>query len=105
MAAEILVVTPAIRAMIREDKVHQIYSAMQSGKKYGMCTLNDALYALYMSREVTAEECLRVTGEQNEFLKMIGQQPVDEGLDPKDRGKMAGPPGKTAAGNGGVGRR
>ena len=104
MAAEILVVTPAIRAMIREDKVHQIYSAMQSGKKYGMCTLNDALYALYMSREVTAEECLRVSGEQNEFLKMIGQQPVDEGLDPKDRGKVTGPPGKTAAGNG-VGRR
>ena len=103
MAAEILIVTPAIRAMIREDKVHQIYSAMQSGKKYGMQTLNDALYALYMSREVTAEECLRVSGEPNEFLKMIGQQPIDEGMDPKDR-KMTGPPGKTAAGNG-VGRR
>jgi twitching motility protein PilT len=100
MAAEILVVTPAIRAMIREDKVHQIYSAMQSGKKFGMCTLNDALYALYMSREVTAEECLRVSGEPNEFLKMIGQQPADEGLDLKDRAKMAGPPGKAAAGNG-----
>ena len=53
MAAEILVVTPAIRALIRDDKVHQIYSSMQSGKKYGMQTLNDALYALYMAREVT----------------------------------------------------
>ena len=52
MAAEILVVTPAIRALIRDDKVHQIYSSMQSGKKYGMQTLNDALYQLYMSREV-----------------------------------------------------
>jgi twitching motility protein PilT len=100
MAAEILIVTPAIRAMIREDKVHQIYSAMQSGKKYGMQTLNDALYTLYMSREVTAEECLRVSGDQNEFLKMIGQQPVDEGIDPKDRSKAAGgPPGKNGAGN------
>ena len=104
MAAEILVVTPAIRAMIREDKVHQIYSAMQSGKKFGMQTLNDALYALYMSREVTAEECLRVSGDPNEFLKMIGQPPVDEGIDLKDRGKMSGPPGKAAAGNG-AGRR
>ena len=49
MAAEILVVTPAIRALIRDDKVHQIYSSMQAGKKFGMQTLNDALYALYMS--------------------------------------------------------
>jgi len=77
MAAEILVVTPAIRAMIREDKVHQIYSAMQSGKKYGMQTLNDALYALYMSRDVTAEECLRVSGEPNEFLKMIAGMTIE----------------------------
>ena len=43
MAAEILVVTPAIRALIRDDKIHQIYSSKQSGKKYGMQTLNDAL--------------------------------------------------------------
>jgi len=79
MAAEILVVTPAIRALIRDDKVHQIYSLMQSGKKYGMQTLNDALYQLYMSREVTDEECLRVSGDPNEFLRMIGRMAVDDG--------------------------
>ena len=73
MAAEILVVTPAIRALIRDDKIHQIYSTMQAGKKYGMQTLNDALYVLYMNREVTAEECLRVTSEPVEFQRMIGQ--------------------------------
>ena len=55
MAAEILVVTPAIRALIRDDKVHQIYSTMQAGKKFGMQTLNDALYALYMNRGGHAE--------------------------------------------------
>jgi len=77
MAAEILVVTPAIRALIRDDKVHQIYSLMQAGKKWGMQTLNDALYALYMQREVTAEECLRVTGAPDEFLRMIGREPSD----------------------------
>jgi hypothetical protein len=49
MAAEILVVTPAIRALIRDDKIHQIYSSMQSGKKFGMQTLNDALYQLYVA--------------------------------------------------------
>ena len=78
MAAEILVVTPAIRALIRDDKIHQIYSSMQSGKKFGMQTLNDALYGLYMSREVAAEECLRVSSDPNEFLRMIGQPPLDD---------------------------
>jgi twitching motility protein PilT len=92
MAAEILVVTPAIRALIRDDKVHQIYSSMQAGKKWGMQTLNDALYALYMNREVTADECLRVSGDPTEFQRMIGQ------LDPADEGKTGQPPaGKPAA--------
>ena len=91
MAAEILVVTPAIRALIRDDKVHQIYSSMQAGKKFGMQTLNDALYQLYMSREVTADECLRVSGDPTEFQRMIGQ------LDPADDGSGKIAPGKPAA--------
>ncbi len=78
MAAEILVVTPAIRALIRDDKVHQIYSSMQSGKKFGMQTLNDALYALYVSRQVSADECIRSSGDPNEFLRMIGKSPTDD---------------------------
>ena len=92
MAAEILVVTPAIRALIRDDKVHQIYSSMQAGKKWGMQTLNDALYALYMNREVTAEECLRVSGDPAEFQRMIGQ------LDPADEGRTGQPPAAKPAG-------
>src|SRR5678815_3136814 len=79
MAAEILVVTPAIRALIRDDKIHQIYSMMQSGKKYGMQTLNDALYALYMSKDISLEEALRVTNTQDECNLMIGQSPDDNG--------------------------
>ena len=78
MAAEIMVATPAIRALIRDDKIHQIYSLMQSGKKHGMQTMNDALYQLYVGREVTQEECLRATSDPNEFLRMIGQTPVEE---------------------------
>ena len=89
MAAEILVVTPAIRALIRDDKVHQIYSMMQGGKKFGMQTLNDALYVLYMSREVTVDECLRVSGDPNEFLRMIGMTPVDDGGGGVTAGKPA----------------
>ena len=78
MAMEIMVATPAIRALIRDEKIHQIYSAMQSGKKFGMQTMNDSLYQLYMAREVTEDDCLRVTGDPNEFLRMIGQRPTEE---------------------------
>jgi twitching motility protein PilT len=91
MAAEILVVTPAIRALIRDDKIHQIYSSMQSGKKYGMQTLNDSLYALYMSREVDEEECLRVSGDPNEFLRMIGKTAVEGDTMPRDMPKTGAP--------------
>ena len=78
MAAEIMIMTPAIRALIRDQKVEQIPSMMQAGKKHGMQTLNDALYQLYLGREVTKDECLRVTSQPNEFLRMIGEPPLDE---------------------------
>ena len=78
MAVEIMVCTPAIRALIRDDKVHQIESSMQAGKKFGMQTLADSLYQLYMNHEVAKEECLRVCSNPNEFLRMIGEPPVDE---------------------------
>lgn len=73
MACEILIATPAIRALIRDDKVHQILSSIQAGKKHGMQTLADSLYVYYMAREVTLEECLRVSSDQNEFLRMVGE--------------------------------
>jgi twitching motility protein PilT len=95
MAAEILVVTPSIRALIRDDKVHQIYSMMQAGKKFGSQTLNDALYQLYMSREVAEEECLRVSSDPNEFLRMIGKPPLSDDMvmGAKDEKSRPGAPG------------
>ena len=72
VACEVLVATPAIRALIREEKVHQIYSAMQAGKKFGMQTLNDSLYQLYVQRQVTLEECLRVSSDPTELKRMVG---------------------------------
>ncbi len=85
MAAEILVVTPAIRALIRDDKVHQIYSSMQAGKKFGMQTLNDALYQLYITRQVSADECVRCSSDPNEFLRMIGKSPGEDLALPVER--------------------
>jgi twitching motility protein PilT len=92
MAAEIMICTPAIRALIRDDKVHQIESSMQAGKKYGMQTLNDALYQLYMGREVTKDECLRVTSKPNDFLRSIGETPPDDGPAASAAPAQAGPP-------------
>ena len=51
LALEVLIPNPAIRNLIREDKVHQIYSQMQVGQdKFGMQTLNQCLFALYQRR-------------------------------------------------------
>jgi len=77
VACEVMLATPAIRALIRDEKVHQIYSTMQAGKKYGMQTLNDALYSLYMRDEVALEELMRVSQDQKELKRMIGEvEPV-----------------------------
>jgi len=72
-ACEVMVTTAAVRACIRDDKVHQIYSIMQAGKKFGMQTLNDALYQLYVQGEVTLEEALQHSSDPNELLRMSGQ--------------------------------
>src|SRR2546429_9850269 len=69
---------PAVRALIRDQKIEQIPSMMQAGKKYGMQTLNDAPYQIYLGREVAKKECLRVSADPNEFLRMIGEPPQDE---------------------------
>jgi twitching motility protein PilT len=72
-ACEIMVCTPAIRACIRDDKVHQIYSIMQAGKKFGMQTMNDALYQHYIQGNITLETALQFSSDPNELLRMCGQ--------------------------------
>jgi twitching motility protein PilT len=72
-ACEIMVCTPAIRACIRDDKVHQIYSIMQAGKKFGMQTMNDSLYQTYIAGHVTLETALQHSSDPNELLRMVGQ--------------------------------
>ena len=83
MAMEIMGATQAIRALIRDDKIHQITSSMQAGDKYGMQTMNDSLFQLYTNKEVSAEECARVSPEPAEFLRMIGDAGNGESSDKK----------------------
>jgi twitching motility protein PilT len=61
MALEIMVATPAIRNLIREEKLHQIYSAMQAGQKFGMQTMNQSLAGLVQKRRISREEAMHRT--------------------------------------------
>lgn len=72
LATEILLGTPAVRTMIRDDKLHQLQSVLQTGKKHGMHTLNDSLYELYATGEVSLEDCLRVSSDPSDFRRMVG---------------------------------
>jgi twitching motility protein PilT len=71
---EILVPTPAIRNLIRDDKVHQIYGAMQSGQeKLGMQTANQSLASLYMKRLITLETAMSSSSNRDELQDMISR--------------------------------
>ena len=72
-AAEVMICTPAIRAVIRDEKIHQIYSLMQAGKKHGMQTMNDAFQVLYLQGMITKEEALKRSADPNEFLRAVGE--------------------------------
>ncbi len=72
-ALEIMVATQAIRATIRDDKIHQIYSMMQAGKKHGMQTMNDALAQLVIAGDVAQDEAVRRSSDPNELLRQLGE--------------------------------
>src|SRR5213595_1994738 len=72
MALEILIPNGAIRNLIREDKVHQIYSMMQTGQdKYGMQTFNQALVTLYHKRQISLDTASQRSGNADELRDLI----------------------------------
>lgn len=74
LAMEVLVPNPAIRNLIREDKVHQIYSAMQVGQSRSfMQTMNQSLFKLYRGGELTLEDALARSSDPDELRTMIEQ--------------------------------
>jgi twitching motility protein PilT len=73
-ALEILVPTPGIRNLIREDKVHQIYSAMQTGQeKMGMQTMNQSLATLYQRKQITLDTALNASSNRDELQNLISR--------------------------------
>ena len=77
MAMEILIPSAAIRNLIREDKVHQIYGMMQTGQaKYGMQTFNQSLASLYFKRMITLETALSRSSLPDELQEIIARGPA-----------------------------
>ena len=77
MAMEILVPNSAIRNLIREDKVHQIYGMMQTGQsKYGMQTFNQSLAGLYFRRLISLQTALARSSYPDELQEMIARGPA-----------------------------
>ncbi len=72
LAVEVMVPNPAIRNLIREDKVHQIYSQMQVGQsKFGMQTMNQSLHALYSKKLITLDEAIGRSSDVDELRNML----------------------------------
>jgi twitching motility protein PilT len=72
LALEVMVPNPAIRNLIREDKIHQIYSQMQVGQdKFGMQTMNQCLFTLYKRRIISVDDALGRSPEPDELKQMI----------------------------------
>lgn len=72
LVSEVLIPNAAIRNLIREDKLHQIYSQMQIGQaKYGMQTMNQSLCDHYIKKNITFEDAIGHTGEVDELKTMI----------------------------------
>src|SRR6202021_1845712 len=96
MAMEILIPNAAVRNLIREDKIHQVYSAMQSGQdKFGMQTFNQALDTAYSQKQVSLETALQRSSNPDELQEMINR-----GATLTNRGGTGSAPGGGGASGG-----
>jgi twitching motility protein PilT len=78
LALEVMVPNPAIRNLIREDKIHQIYSQMQIGQeKFGMQTMNQSLASLVLRRMVTMDDALARSSDHEELRRLVNEGQKD----------------------------
>ena len=71
LAMEVMTVIPGIQNLIRENQVHQIYSLIQTGRKYGMCTMNQSLCDLVARGQISYEEALTHTQDEQELTSLL----------------------------------
>ncbi len=70
-ATELMVVTPAVRNLVREGKTHQIYSAMQTGARFGMQTMDTSLRTLYREGKISYEDALNYAIDPESMLREL----------------------------------
>ena len=81
LALEVMVPNPAIRNLIREDKIHQIYSQMQVGQdKFGMQTMNQCLCTLFQKRQITLDDAMGRSSDPDELKQMLGPGGMGGGM-------------------------
>ena len=73
LAMEFLVMNHAVRSLIREQKIHQIYSVIQTGQKEGMKTMNQSLYDLYVNRVITLEQALGRSSDPDDLRRLMNR--------------------------------
>ncbi len=79
LAVEVMIPNPAIRNLIREDKIHQIYAMMQTGQtKFGMLTMNQSLFELYNNGTITYDDALSKSPVPDELITMIQRSAAAE---------------------------
>ncbi|MCM8812026.1 MAG: type IV pilus twitching motility protein PilT [Candidatus Omnitrophica bacterium] len=71
LGIEIMIANPAVRALIREGKTHQIYSVIQTSQREGMRTMNQSLAELHLKGDIAYEEALARSSDPEEFLRLI----------------------------------
>ncbi len=75
MAAEVMIATPAVRALIRDDKAHQIASLIQTGSQLGMRTMNQSIYELYRTGQITHEDAVAHSPDPGDFQRLLQRAP------------------------------
>lgn len=73
LATELLIANHAVRSLIREQKIHQLYSAIQTGQKEGMYTMNQSLYELYTHRVISLDEAKARSSDPDDFMRLINR--------------------------------
>ena len=71
LASEVLIANHAVRALMREQKIHQLYSVIQTGQKEGMRTMNQSLYDLYLGRVISMDEAVARSSDPDDLMRLM----------------------------------
>jgi len=71
LATEVLIITPAVKSLVRESKIHQLYSVIQTSQKEGMKTMNQSLYELYQKRLISYGDAFDRTTDPEDLERLF----------------------------------